>query len=68
MRKKDLIRLLKESGYRPLRVGSNHVIYERDGHRVPVSHGQKIKDRMFKSYILHIAKGRGRPRGGTQLS
>ena len=52
MKRRDLVKLLKEAGYREARNDGGHAIYEKSGGRpVQVPNHREIKERLAKAIL-----------------
>ena len=50
------IKMLKKKGFKHLRNGANHQIYEREGYQVAVPYGHTMKDRTAKRILKEIER------------
>lgn len=51
MKQKDLIKLLKQNGWKFLRNGGNHDIYEKNGEHETIPRHKEISEMLAKSII-----------------
>lgn len=51
MKRKDLIKKLEGAGFKLLRHGANHDIYERDGVMEPVERHNEIPERLARKIL-----------------
>lgn len=57
MRKHELTRFLKENGYRFLKVGGKHEHWGRGRHKIILSLGRSVDDRLSKKIMLDAKRG-----------
>jgi len=60
MKRRDLIRILEDAGYKFLREGGNHSLYyhPKTGQMEPVAHGREIPEGTAKEIIKRVQRRR----------
>ena len=55
MKRRDLIKMLRDAGYREVRNDGGHAIYEKnDGRPVQIPNHREIKEHLAKAILKHV--------------